>query len=316
MPVANPTYNPDWKDVYDYHQAELEKLDQVIGEYYRTSFVGPEFAEALRARDNHQSSVNETYIMKQPTVQSYAQWLFENFPVRSSLASIPVQVPDIEKFTSIDEVRDARKKIKDDVDQSVAEMRYALPTGQPEGMNAFQIESKEQIFSQWRYFSEKEIYPNGWGSGSGMSTLMTMHQVGDQMHVCFMHDARHPGLSVVNGIERLANVVYREALQNQAAQTDRTAISLMDDFIKAPESKQPLLPKDCYFYIHIPPRDAGFQKEAFIKVEMEFGPNGFHSSEWNHQSVIPELIQNARFEHTKEAVAQPITTAHLLDKTI
>ncbi len=302
MPVPNPEYNPDWEKEYELHNAERFRLQELVTAKYRANDFGDEYKKLDAAAKEHNLACNHTFVSRHKTIQDYAEWMFKAHPPQTGiLKPVPVHIPDFETFKTINEVAEAWSAALNDAEQGYADSFGKKEAGQPSGMKAFSDSSVDGLFSYWREFTEQEFYPNAqFYRGVTTSALVTVDQrQEDGLHICFMYDPKHVGASVINEIENLATVIFREAKQVEAEQkkTEKPSFvkKLMKPFSLEADNKE-LSPQSFHFYTHVPPRGGAFGEESFAKVEMEFKGGSYHSPKWTHYDVVPEALQKARFE--------------------
>ncbi len=308
MPVANPEYNPDWKDILHYHRDEAERWGVIVSEGYKNSDISPAFEEAYLKQQEHSSATLDCFRMQFPTVQEHAQWVFDSFqPDVIYGARVLVNIPDFEKFVSLDDVDKAYRDVRNEAERVYAERHYSLPVQDIPDSDAFKSGQESRVISYRRHFQESEIYPNGFGQGANISTLITAHQVGHEAHVCFMYDHEHKGMSVINGVELMAGVMYREAVQSSKMQERDEHKGLLSRFLKGATGKTNIpKPEDFHFYIHVPPMDGGFRKEAFMEVVLEFSDGKFSNPRYLHKKFVPEIVKSAQTRLMME-IAPPLT---------
>lgn len=299
MAYANPHYDPEWKTVHDRHAAERGRA---AAEQDRLARAGAMRSDAYRQVtaefDRHQQACLAAIKSQHATVQDYAAWLFREFTVDSGdwEGAIPVPVVDFEALRAIEEADAAWSRARRIVSDSAGERRHSLPTGQPEGMRAFADAASPSLTRYWREFSPRELYPGGYSAGdSGTSTLMTVDEQEDGLHVCFMHDANSVGVSVTNAIERLATAVYREAcaLAERQASATGGVCGWLGRRRTAQARAARLAPERFHFYEHIPPRGL-FVEEQFERVDLAFSDGRYREPEWVAYRVIPAAIQSTR----------------------
>jgi hypothetical protein len=253
--------------------------------------------------------------MQHATVQEYAEWVFRTFRVDMEdwEGGLPVPQVDFAMLRTVEDVDTAWTRIHTVVSDAAWERRHRLPVGQPEGLEAFSDTAAPGLTRSWRQFSPQELYPGGYARGSGVRTLMTVDAREDGWHVCFMHDAGSPGMSVTNAIELLASAVYREACAIAEAGIPQ-ARGLRAWFGRGRLSRQPparLDPRRFHFYQHVPPGQSS--REEFDRVALRFADGAFNDPQWIGYPIIPKLIQSARFDCALDVALQNPTNSALVD---
>jgi hypothetical protein len=224
MSYANPHYDPDWKALHERHAAERQRAQEELNRLAESgAMMSDAYNTAQAAFRRHNAACLATNNMQHATVQEFAEWLFGSFRVdiNDREGGIPVPQVDFATLRTTEEVYAAWTRIHSVVSDAAWERRHRLPVGQPEGLAAFSDTAAPGLTRSWRQFSPQELYPGGYARASGVRTLMTVDAREDGWHVCFMHDAGSPGMSVTNAIELLASAVYRVACAIAEAETPR-----------------------------------------------------------------------------------------------
>jgi hypothetical protein len=244
---------------------------------------------------HHQASL-DTYKRRYKTVQEYAAWVFQAFPVTMGQNDVSVVVPEIdfEALRTIEEADAAWSRLRHIAEDAANDQRNSLPVGQPEGMVAFADAHSPSLTRGWREFTPRDLYPVGHAGTAGVWTLITRDEQADGWHVCFMHDWGSRGISVTNVIERLATAVYREASAIAAQQpSGRAGPGVWIGRLLGHKPAR-LDPARFHFYEHMPPAPSGGLREDFARVVLHFENGQFTRPQWLHYPVIPQAIQSAR----------------------
>lgn len=300
----NPHYDPKWDTARRFHHAEAERLRAEIEHLAAggaETYAAYKEAEAEMKRHHHAAMA--TYKRQHKTVQEYAAWVFQSFPVTMGQYDVSVFVPevDFETLRTIEEVDAAWSRVRRIAEEAANDQRNGLPIGQPEGLLAFADVTAANLTRNWREFTPRDLYPAGYAGWAGVQTLMTTDEQADGWHVCFMHRWGSPGVSVTNAIERLATAVYREACAFAAQQSAGRAGP--GAWIGRLLGRKPVLldPGRFHFYEHTPPAPGGGLREDFARVVLRFEEGEFHEPQWRHYRVIPQAIQSARFDCAQDA---------------
>jgi hypothetical protein len=308
MSTLNPRYNLEWESIHDHHSAERNRLQEAKK---AVEYGTPEYIELHKQWEEHHHACMDCFKMRHPTIAGYAEWVFSNFD--PSEDGIPVQDVDFESFKTLEQVDQTWAKIHKDSEESYYQKRNALPVGQPDGLDIFDT---PETFVYRRYFSEDDLYggptamnnfirAQGHNIDGGIHTLIAVDQRADKFNICILQNDRHVGQSVMNGIERLASVVYKEALaQAESLKTaSDSGLRKVFDAIRKTISGPALRPENFNFYIHIPPSGTpgSLGKEIFSRANMKFRDGAYQNADFQHFETIPSRIQNARYESMSEA---------------
>ncbi|TDH62397.1 hypothetical protein E2C06_12380 [Dankookia rubra] len=296
MAHPNPYYNPDWQSLRDHHAAERDKAQAVSGQLAQDGQMLTEAYKQAKARfAHHQKEFQDTYRLEFPTVQGYAAWHFETFDPAALAGSVsgPMLSVDIEQLRSVEEAEAAWNRISGHAETAQIEAAGSLKVGQPPGLQAFADSSR--VRSSWRQFKEQDVYPEGYSrwDGAFVSTLITVDELDDGWHVCFMQDPSHTSPSVVNVFERLATAVFREAKQIAAGQE---ATGLLERIGRLVRPRPAPSPDRFHFYEHIPAAaGGGMILETFERVALRFNDGAYRDPEWRSPAyqTIPEALRNA-----------------------
>ena len=313
MPTPNPKYTPDWETVYDVRKAvyddmearqkeaaeEMSRLHRAQGEqtpeYYEARQAWREITQNLKEQLH---AVQECFEMQHPTIQEYAQWVWEKFdPGTPFFGDSPVLVeqPDFEGFKSLEDVHAAWSRVHNAVEEQENAHRGKMEIGRPEGQDIFTQRGDNEVMSFHREFTlEDKVGHSNTANMWGFSTnaIVTIDSRPDHVHVCFSHNDTAGGTSVTNAIEDIATVLLNEARQatrETRAQSDK---SLKTFFQRLTGQGLPTA-SDFTFYIHIPPGNGVMGKEKFDRINMAFSNGRFKNPQWHEYDVIPETIQTA-----------------------
>ena len=204
MPTINDLYDSDSEAVHDHHAAERQRLRAVLFGPEPCVLTGEAHAEARAAYDRHHLACLATFETRHATVQGYAAWRF------SMSTEVDLPAVDYEALGSVAEVNLLASRLEDEACEARHAAASSLPVAQPAGLAAFSDAGRALRY--WRHFTARDLSPQGYASGRGCRSLVTVDRVDGVWHVCFMQDWRHVGVSVTNAIEELASAVYREAL--------------------------------------------------------------------------------------------------------
>lgn len=295
MAHPNPHYNPDWQSLRNHHATERDKAQAVSGQLAQEGEILTDAYREAKARfARHQKEFQDTYRQEFPTVQGYAAWLFGTFDPAALAGSVsgPMLAVDIEQFRSVEEAEAAWHRITVHAETAQIEAAGSLRVGQPPGLRAFADSSR--VRSSWREFREQDLYPEGYRrwDGAFVSTLVTVDELDDGWHVCFMQDPSHPSPSIVNEFERLATAVFREAKQITA----RQAAGLLGRIGNLVRPRPALSPDRFHFYEHIPAAaGGGMIPETFEGIALTFSRNAYTDPQWKSPEyrTIPEALRNA-----------------------
>lgn len=318
MSVPNPLYNPAWEAIHDFHHAERTRLDTLVGDAYKNDSYGDDFDALVKERDAHHDVCLETFIMRHETVGSYAKWLFENFDVRGFAPRIAIPMPemDYEDFQTIEEVREKWTALEEMVKEATNAKLYALPVGKPDNKDIFIQGTDNHVFSYKRIFTASDLYPpHGDCGNTTVSAFVTVDQRDGEFHICLGLDPNHIGQSVINAVEDVAGVLFREAVemgkQHSGGKPDSWVGGILKSILavvtdKGPQSEQ------FHFYTHTPPADYPF-KESFSRVTMDYSNGRFSNPEWHEYQVIPDAVQTVRYDlmHVLDEKRNPAQFARL-----
>ena len=343
MAVANPLYNPKWKEIFNEHCAALERLsieqkhltqrDQALfdaGNQYESP--EREALELEKARvdkewlDHHDACL-ETAKMEHPTIGEYARSLFKVFKPGVFESNHLVHLIDYDRFQTLEEVAAAWSEANEISKQAAAEKRGSLPVGRPDGKNIFTKTEDNILASSWQDLHVRQLYPTGPIMGyEHMHTLVSLDQRKSEYHICFTQDPdiARGGMSVTNEIEKVATIFYNRAYKSalekdpQRKLQDPNAKSGMLSELMAPVAKpysttEPVIHADQFhFYVHYLP--SRYSREKFIRVDMNFTEGQFQNPEWREYDVVPEHIQKAYAETQYIRTGQsPETSQHMLE---
>ena len=288
MPTMNVLYDPNWEAVHDHHAAERERLGKLLFGDKCDCLTGAAAAEAQAEFDRHHLECLLTFKTQHETVQEYARWLFSIWT-----AGGPRPEVDYEALRSVEEARDLYNRLVTEAEEAKHAERASLPVGQPPALRAFEGEGMVRC---WRHFTPGELRSCGAASLAGTRTLMTSHRLAGVWHVCFMQDGTYPGKSVINAVEILAMLVYREARAEAAA-----CRALRPGWVGwlgrlVPDWMQPgaVRPSSFRFYTHLPPVRP--LREEFDRVELRFAAGQFMGPKWRGYRHIPQAVAAARGE--------------------
>ena len=270
MAVPNTEYKVDWEELHAHHTSELERLSQLreqlnaqirelkeAGHKYTTSpemqdlerqigDLGPQSEHHLHEMQNCLSRYQHV------TVQDAAEWIFGNFnPDGMAGNSGIIHDIDFDSFQTIDEVSAAWSAAHAASEQAEAERRLSLPVGRIDDTDIFQESEGDCIASQWQEFDNAELGIRYAFTDTPIRALVTVHQIGDEYHICFMDDPNpaNGAPSVMNEIEGLANAMYRRALSagdqkdGELAQSSTTSYSdlgIVERAIRSLRERSPL----------------------------------------------------------------------------
>ena len=296
MAYANPDYNPDWEAVHEYH---AQKRDQAMETKHRLEAEGGVDSDIYRhaeiAFSEHHQACLDAIVSQFATVQDCAQWLSINWSLPYGYdTSIPMPHMDIAGFRTMNEASSAFSQASRELQDAVNKKQHRLPVGQPEGLIAFANANSVGVHRYWRKFLPRDLYPQGYAP-SGVRTLVTVDEIEDGWHVCFMQDWDSPGVSVTNAISRLATAFFREAnaiAEQQMQHSGKKGLRAL--FARWTTHKHaPLLDPDRFhFYEHLPP--TAHSKEDFDRVTLRFENGEYQHPEWVHFRNVPAIIQSAR----------------------
>jgi hypothetical protein len=304
MAYQNPAYNADWETVHDRH--DLQRT-QAKREMIRLAGAGQMMTDACDAAkaafDLHHQACLDAHQSQFATVQDYARWLSENWSLPYGYdASIPMPHMDIEGLRTMQEASAAFSRASRELEDAVNKKQNRLPIGQPEGLIAFAKANSVGLHRYWREFSPRDLYPQGY-TPSGLRTLVTVDEIDDDWHVCFMQDWDSPSVTVTvtNAIDKLATAFFREAnaiAEQQVQHSGKKGLRAW--FARWTTHKHaPLLDPDRFhFYEHLPP--TAHSKEDFARVTMRFKNGEYQHPEWIHFRGVPAIIQSAR-EYLKKS---------------
>lgn len=292
----NPRFDPEWEGLRGHHAAER---DRALAETTRLveagDFSSDAYKEAKARFDRHKAAWERTFHSQFPTVQGYATWLFAAFdPTRSPLGGdTPVPAVDIEGFRTVEEADAEWSRVRKLVEAAGMEAAGRMAVGQPPGLRAFADGSR--VHSYWREFSGRDLYPRGYVEDWFLvRTLVTVDELEDGWHVCFMQDAGHPSPSVTNTIERLAAAVLREARSIAEHQRPTGLLASLRRLWPAKPGLAEPSPDRFHFYEHVPAEAAHHTGESFCFVRMGFEDGAFKRPEWEEYGVVPAAIRDAR----------------------
>lgn len=215
MAYPNPHYRPDWSALRAQHGAEMKEASEERDRLAKQDDIGsPAYQEAESRAKTHLHAYKETFRQQFPTVQEYAAWLFDTFdPTRPVLGDpFPLPSVDIAAFRTVEEADAEWSRIRRIVEKAEIEAEGSLKVGQPPGLLAFADASR--VRSYWRQFTGQDLYPGGYRTEDiCVSALVTVDELEDGWHICFMHDPSNYNTGIVGVFERLATVIYREARQ-------------------------------------------------------------------------------------------------------
>lgn len=304
MTYPNPHYDPNWKARHDAHADERERAQRETMRLIEAGqMVSDAYKQAKARWEKHQAGCLAAIVAQHETVQEYAAWVFQSFPVTMGQYDVSVLLPevDFEALRTIQEVDAAWSRIRRIAEEAANDQRCSLPVGQPEGMTAFADATAPSLTRNWREFVPRDLYPTGYAGWAGVRTLMTIDEQTDGWHICFMHRWGSPGDSVTNTIDRLATAVYREACAFAAQQSAGRAGP--GAWIGRLLGRRPALldPRRFHFYEHTTPAPSGGLREDFARVVLHFEEGEFSQPQWRHYRVIPQAIQSARFDCAQDA---------------
>lgn len=264
----NPTYNPNWEELHNYHDGERRRAREESCQLVKSGKMDSDAYREARARgEQHDAACKAALKAQHETVQDYADWVFRQFPVDLGYSGAGIPIPQIDPATmrTMEDVDAAWSRIHCIVSDSAHEKTASMPVSQPEGMTAFADATSPNLIRTWREFTSRDLYPAGSNLDSGVWTLMTIDEQKDGLHVCFMHRWDTGGISVTNAIEALATAVYREA----RALAEQSAPDWIGRLLG--KKKSPSLdPARFHFYDHTPPHGALYAGENFCRVAMTF----------------------------------------------
>jgi hypothetical protein len=311
MAYANPDYNADWETVHDRHHLQRTQATQ---EMTRLTGAGQMMTDAYGAAkaafDLHHQACLDAHQSQFATVQDYAWWLSENWSLPYGYdASIPMPHIDIEGLRTMHEASAAFSQAARELENAVNKKQRRLPVGQPKGLSAFANANSVGLHRYWREFSPRDLYPQGYAP-SGVRTLVTVDEIEDGWHICFMQDGGSPGVSVTNAIGRLATAFFREAnaiAEQQLQHGGKKGLRAW--YARWTRHKHaPLLNPDLFhFYQHLPP--TAHLKEDFDCVTLRFENGEYRQPEWVHFETVPAIVQSAceylqKSENVQEDIPQ------------
>lgn len=296
MAYENPDYNPEWEQV---HARHAPKRDQAMTEMQHLAATGqmgtPVYDEAKADFEWHHRACLDAHQSQFATVQDYARWLSENWSLPYGYeAGIPMPHIDVAGFRTMNEASSAFSQASGELQDAVHKKQHRLSIGQPEGLIAFANASSVGLHRYWREFLPRDLYPQGYAP-SGVRTLVTVDEVEDGWHVCFMQDWDSPGVSVTNAINRLATAFFREAnaiAEQQVQHSEKKGLRAL--FARWTVHKHAALldPDRFHFYEHLPP--TAHSKEDFDHVTLSFENGEYQNPEWIHFRSVPAIIKSAR----------------------
>ena len=305
MAYRNPYYDPNWKAVHDRHREAAQRAQE---ETERLAAGGAETYAAYKEMEGtfteHHQACLSSFRMQHETVQEYATWLFQDFPVTMGIydVAVPVLQVDFETLRTMEDAYAAWSRSREMATESAGEQRNSMPVGQPEGLTAFADATSPSLTRTWREFTPRELYPSGYPGEAGVWTLLTIDQQVDGWHVCFMQHWNSQGISVTNAIERLASAIYREAC---AIAERQPKLEEPRNWFTRPRGHKvsaPLNPTRFHFYDHTPPKGSSDIREAFSRVSLRFEDGEFKRPEWQHYQIVPRIIQSGRFDLARSRV--------------
>ena len=163
----------------------------------------------------------------------------------------------------------------------------SLPIGQPAGLAAFEGPG---VGCFWQRYTGKEIRSAEGSVQLPIWTLITMHRRAGVWHVCFMQEWPCRGVSVINGIEQLATLAYREVL----AEVGRAPKQGLHGMWRPKPRTLAVYPSQFRFYTHLPAWKRG--REEFDLVPMRYHGGRFRDPHWVSYKSIPRAIALARRE--------------------
>ena len=283
MVVRNELYDPDSDAIHDRHSAERERLSRLLHGAGQRELPEEQHAAAQAAFDHHHHACLRTFVTCHETVQSYARWLFR-------MGTWPGgQAPEVdwEGLRSVEEVRTLYFRLLRKMEEAEHAKTASMPVGQPAGLEAFEGPGVER---RWRRYTGKELRSVGGSARLPIWTLVTTHWRSGLWHVCFMQEWPCRGLSVINGIEQLATLMYREALGQSGRAPKQALYGILLPAMRLPA----VYPSQFRFYTHLPP--ASPMREEFDLVQMRHHGGQFRSPQWMSYKSIPRAIALARIE--------------------
>jgi hypothetical protein len=140
MPYQNPYYDPDWRTASEFHFAEAKRWQGRMNHLAAGAALTHEaYKEAKAEMKRRRQAGVATYMRQHKTVQEYAAWVFQSFPVTMGQDDVSVLVPevDFEALRTIEEVDAAWSRVDRIAQEAANDQRNSLPIGQPAGLLAF-----------------------------------------------------------------------------------------------------------------------------------------------------------------------------------
>ena len=203
MPTRNALYDPNAAADHRRHAVERKRLGELLH-----SYSSPRSRPGTRKRlqvqaacEFHQRACLEADGRRHATVQEYARWRFGQWTGSAKAPAV-----DFEALGSVAEVDRLYRSLQAETRMSAMP---GLPVGQPPGMTAF----SGGDLQVWRHFYGSELLSGSPDAARGARVLVTVSVRDDAVHVCFMQDWSHVGVTVPDVFVDLVNLVYWEVLE-------------------------------------------------------------------------------------------------------
>ena len=277
MPTRNALYDPNAAADHRRHAVERKRLGELLHSYFspRSRRGKRKRLQVQAACEFHQRACLEADGRRHATVQEYARWRFGQWTGSAKAPAV-----DFEALGSVAEVDRLYRSLQAEARMSAMP---GLPVGQPPGMTAF----SGGDLQVWRHFYGSELLSGSPDAARGARVLVTVSVRDDAVHVCFMQDWSHVGVTVPDVFVDLANLVYWEALeQAELARAGRGGVrGWLGRLVPRWCRRAALRPDWLRFYEHLPSRWR--TGEEFSLVRMRFHRGRFGSPRREPYGLIP-----------------------------
>lgn len=301
MTNTNPEYNPDWKQVHEFHSEQHDHLKKIPFDE-RTKDINDEMNSHLKEMQR----CLDTY--QHETFSDAVRYAFENFdPAELAHLDNFIEPVDYDSFTSMEQIRQAWSDTDRAVRAIQTDLKQSMETGQPDSDDL-----PNDIFCDigGNLQTAPQIFPNRWTGETQVFT--TIDRRDDAIYICFLNN--NEGVSVVTAIEQFATIMRHqilEALKEENSpkqkQSKKWAVgNMLSIFQKERKQNMPEL----VFFQHVPPME--YYKETFSRVDLTLSGDTYSDPKWNTLNRIPESLQRVRRE--KDIKTIPVSSMKRLGK--